>query len=78
MRPRPKLLDQVRNFMRLKHYSLSTEREYIRWMKEYIFYHQKKHPKDMNEAHVQAFLTHLAVNRKVAASTQNQALNAIA
>jgi integron integrase len=72
-----KLLDQVRNLMRVKHYSLSAERQYIHWMKRYIFYHQKKHPKDMNESHVQAFLTHLAVNRKIAASTQNQALNAI-
>ncbi|MCP4010316.1 MAG: hypothetical protein GY726_12490 [Proteobacteria bacterium] len=73
-----KLLDQVRNLMRVKHYSLSAERQYIHWMKRYIFYHQKKHPKDMNESHVQAFLTHLAVNRKIAASTQNQALNALA
>ena len=69
-----KLLDQVRNLLRVKHYSIATERQYIYWMKQYIYYHHKKHPKDMNEVHVQAFLTHLAVNRKISASTQNQAL----
>lgn len=72
-----KLLDQVRNVLRIKHYGLATEKQYIYWMKAFIYFHKKKHPKDMNETHVQAFLTYLAVKRKVAASTQNQALNAI-
>jgi len=73
----PKLLDQVRDFMRLKHYSLSTEKDYIFEIKRYILYHGKKHPLDMNEGHVQTFLTHLAVERKLSASAQNKALNAI-
>ena len=73
----PKLLDQVRNFMRLKHYSLSTERDYVSCIRQYIFYHQKRHPLDLNETHVQTFLTYLAVERKLSASAQNKALNAI-
>ncbi len=73
----PKLLDQVRDFMRLKHYSLSTEKDYIFEIKRYILYHGKKHPLDMNEGHVQTFLTYLAVERKLSASAQNKALNAI-
>ena len=70
-----KLLDQVRNFMRLKHYSLSTEKDYVFEIKRFILYHNKRHPLDMNERHVQAFLTHLAVERKLSASAQNKALN---
>lgn len=77
MQRQPKLLDQVRNAIRLKHYPLNTERTYVSWIKRYILYHNKQHPKDMDARHIQAFLTHLAVDRRVAASTQNQALNAI-
>lgn len=72
-----KLLDQVRDIMRRKHYSRRTEQNYIYWMKRYIFYHRKRHPKDMGVHEIEAFLTHLAVQEKVSASTQNQAFNAI-
>jgi integron integrase len=73
----PKLLDQLRNAIRLKHYPLSTERAYVSWVKRYILFHNKRHPMEMDARHIQAFLTDLAVVRHVAASTQNQALNAI-
>lgn len=69
----PKLLDQVRDRLRVKHYSIRTEDSYIDWIKRFIYFHHKRHPKEMGAAEVEAFLTHLAVNRKVAASTQNQA-----
>ncbi|HIC92921.1 MAG TPA: integron integrase [Anaerolineae bacterium] len=72
-----KLLDQVRDAIRRKHYSIRTEEAYVRWIRRYILYHGKRHPKDMGIPEIEAFLTHLAVDRKVAASTQNQALNAI-
>jgi integron integrase len=73
----PRLLDQVRDAIRLKHYSIRTEHAYVGWIKRYIFYHQKRHPREMGAKEVTQFLTHLAARRKVAASTQNQALNAI-
>ncbi len=73
----PKLLDQLRNAIRLKHYPLSTETAYVSWAKRYILFHNKRHPNEMDAKYIQAFLTDLAVNRNVAASTQNQALNAI-
>lgn len=73
----PRLLDQVRNAIRLKHYSMRTEQTYIGWIKRYIYFHNKRHPKDMGETEIKAFLTNLAVHRKVAASTQNQAFNAL-
>jgi integron integrase len=78
MEPRPnKLLDHVRDAIRLKHYSRHTEEAYITWIKRYIFFHDKRHPKDMGAAEIEAFLTHLAVQQKVAASTQNQALSGL-
>nr|WP_181550579.1 integron integrase [Desulfosalsimonas propionicica] len=73
----PKLLDQVRNLIRSKHYSIRTEETYVNWVRKFILFHGKKHPKDMGEKEISAFLTHLAVNRNVAASTQNQAFNAL-
>jgi len=73
----PKLLDQVRNLIRLKHYSIRTEETYVSWIKRYIYFHDKRHPKDMGEKEIKQFLTDLAVNRNVAASTQNQAFNAL-
>lgn len=73
----PKLLDQLRDKVRLKHYSLSTERQYLHWAKRFILFHDKRHPKDMGPAEVEAFLTHLAVDGNVSASTQNQALSAL-
>lgn len=72
-----KLLDQVRDAIRLKHYSYRTEQTYVGWIRRYILFHHKQHPKDMGTLEVEAFLTHLAVERNVAASTQNQALSAI-
>jgi integron integrase len=73
----PKLLDQVSAKMRVKHYSLRTEKTYIDWIKRYIWHFDKRHPKDMGAAEVEAFLTHLAVARNVSASTQNQAKSAL-
>jgi len=86
MEPTPKkLLDQacaelvecIRDAIRLKHYSIRTEQSYVNWIKRYIFFHNVRHPDEMSAAEVEAFLTHLAVNEKVAASTQNQALSAL-
>ncbi len=73
----PKLLDQCRNKMRLLRKGLSTERTYLSWIKRYIHFHGLKHPIEMDESHVEEFLTDLAVVRNVTASTQNQALSAI-
>lgn len=73
----PKLLDQVRLALRMRHYSIRTEQAYLYWIKDYILFHHKLHPSDLNEQHIGTWLTYLAVNRKVAASTQNQALSAI-
>jgi len=75
--PAPRLLDQVRGKIRLKHYSLRTEQTYVEWIKRFILFHSKHHPKDMGAGEVEAFLTHLAVAGKVAASTQNQAKSAL-
>jgi integrase len=71
------LLDRVRDKIRLKHYSLRTEQAYVDWIKRFILHHGKRHPGDMGAAEVEAFLTHLAVAGKVAASTQNQAKSAL-
>lgn len=72
-----KLLDQVRHVIRKRHYSFRTEQTYTAWIKRYILFHGKKHPKDMGEKEISTYISHLAVNRNVAASTQIQALNAI-
>jgi integron integrase len=71
------LLDQVREQIRTLHYSIRTEDAYVLWTKQFILFHGKRHPLEMGEAEVSAFLTHLAVDRNVAASTQNQALSAL-
>jgi integron integrase len=73
----PKLLDVMRNKIRLKHYSLKTEKSYIAWVKRYILFHNKQHPKDMGKVEIEKFLTDLAINRNVSPTTQNQAFNAI-
>ena len=73
----PKLLDQVRDRLRLKHYSIRTETQYVQWIRRFILFHDKRHPRDMGVAELEAFLTHLAVEGRVAASTQNQALSAL-
>lgn len=74
---KPRLIDQTRNVMRLHHYSIRTEETYIQWIKRFIFFHNKRHPKEMGEKEIRSYLTHLAVDKHVAASTQNQALSAI-
>ena len=74
---KPRLLDQVRHEMCVRHYSLRTEEAYVQWIRRYILFHKKRHPKEMAETEINQFLTHLAVERHVAASTQNQALSAI-
>ena len=70
-------LEQVRNAIRVRHYSIRTEQAYIQWIKHFIFYHNKRHPKDMGEEEIRHFLTYLATGRNVSPSTQNQALNAL-
>ncbi len=72
-----KLLDQVRRTCRTRHLSLRTEQAYVRWTRRFVHHHGLRHPRELGEADVRAFLTHLAVERQVAASTQNQALSAL-
>ncbi|MEK1904281.1 MAG: integron integrase [Pseudomonas sp.] len=74
---KPKLLTQVRQQIRVRNYSIRTETVYAEWVKRYIRFHQYRHPLEMGAAEIEAFLTHLAVTRNVAASTQNQALAAL-
>ena len=73
----PKLLDRMQWAIRVKHYSLQTEKSYIHGVRRYIFYHNKRHPQEMGTVEVQSFLSYLAVDRRVSASTQNQALNSL-
>jgi integron integrase len=73
----PKLLEQVRQAIRTRHYSARTEKAYVHWIKRYIFFHSKRHPLEMGEAEVGRFLSALAIELRVSASTQNQALNAL-
>lgn len=72
-----KLLDQLRAKCRLKHFSMSTEKSYVDWVRRYIFFYGKKHPNEMGSREIESFLTNLAVVRNVSASTQNQALSAL-
>src|SRR3990172_4107224 len=74
---RPRLLDQVRERARVKHYSIRTEQVYTDWIKRFILFHGKRHPETMGAEEIEGFLTHLAVEGKVAASTQNQAKSAL-
>ena len=76
--PKPRrLLDQVRDRIRVKHYSIRTEQTYVDWIKRYIVYFGKRHPAELSAVHVERFLSHLASERDVAASTQNQAKSAL-
>ena len=75
--PKPKLLDQVRLAIRTRHYSYMTEKAYVGWIKRFIFFHNKRHPAEMGEAKIAQFLSSLATESHVSASTQNQALNAL-
>ena len=72
-----RLMDQVRETLRFYHYAYNTEKSYVDWILKFIRFNGKKHPKDMGKLEIERFLSHLAVNRDVAASTQNQAFNAI-
>jgi len=73
----PKLLDRLREALRSRHYSRRTEQAYRHWVKRFIFFHKVRHPSEMAEPEINAFLTHLAIKEKVSASTQNQALSAL-
>jgi len=75
--PPPRLLDRMRAAIRVRHYSLATERTYIGWIKRFIYFHRKRHPQDMGAAEVEAFLSALATELNVSASTQNQAKHAL-
>jgi integron integrase len=78
MKPtKPKLMDQVRQQIRVRHLSRRTEKAYLHWIRRFILYHGKRHPDEMAESEVNAFLSHLAVTGNVSASTQNQALSAL-
>ena len=72
-----KLLDQTRDKLRLGHYALTTEEAYVNWIRRFILFHNKRHPREMGKTEIEAFLTHLAAEAHVAPSTQNQAFNAL-
>ena len=74
---KPKLLECVRHALRVRHMARSTEESYVHWIRRFILFHNKRHPREMGKAEVGQFLTHLAVDKHVAASTQNQALAAV-
>ena len=73
---KPKLLDQVRHAIRVRHMARSTEKTYVDWVRRFILFHKKRHPREMGKSEVSKFLTHLAVDGNVSSSTQNQALAA--
>lgn len=73
----PRLLDQMRDRIRARHYSIRTERAYLDWAKRYVLFHDKRHPREMGAQDIEAFLSHLAMQGQMAASTQNQALAAL-
>lgn len=75
--PTPRLLDQVRTVIRVKHFSLSTERAYVAWIRRFILFHHKKHPREMAETEIREFLSHLAIDARISASTQTVALSAL-
>lgn len=75
--PPVKLLDRVRHRIRLKGYSIRTEKTYVSWIRQFILFHGKQHPRDMGKPEIEAFLSYLVIKRNVASSTQNQAFNAI-
>jgi len=74
---RIRLLDRVRHAIRVRQYSMATEKTYMAWIRRYILFHGKRHPAEMEKLEIEAFLSHLAVNRAVSPATQNQALQAI-
>src|SRR5215471_10505584 len=74
---KPKLLDQIRSFMRTRRYSLRTEQAYLDWIRRFILFHGKRHPNDMAEEEITTFFTYLVTHGHVSVSTQNQALSAL-
>ena len=77
MIPKPRLLDEVRAVCRMRHLSIRTEHAYVQWIKRYIFFHNKRHPREMSEPEIRQFVSHLAVEGNVTASTQTVALSAL-
>lgn len=77
MSHKPRLLDQVREAIRVRHYSYRTEQQYVAWIRRYILFHGKRHPAELDGSHVESFLSYLATSRHVAAATQSQALAAL-
>ncbi len=75
--PPPRLLDRLRTALRARHYSLRTEQAYVQWTRRFVLFHGKRHPGEMGEPEINAFLSSLATDGRVAASTQNQALSAL-
>ena len=75
--PPLRLLDMVRQSIRLKGYSIRTEKSYVSWIKRFILFNGKRHPQDMGKLEIEAFLSNLVLKRNVSSSTQNQAFNAI-
>jgi site-specific recombinase XerD len=75
--PARKLLDQVRTVLRVKHFSLSTEKSYLAWIRRFILFHDKRHREYMGEGEIRQFISHLAVDAKISASTQTVALSAL-
>src|SRR5215210_9389169 len=74
---KPRLMEEVRSVARLKHFSLKTEKSYAYYIRQFILFHKKRHPLEMGVAEIRAYLSHLAVDKHVAASTQNIALSAL-
>ena len=72
-----KILDQVRYVIRKKYYSIRPEQAYLQWIKRFVLFHNKRHPKDMGEKEISQYISYLATDRQAASSTQNQAINAI-
>jgi integron integrase len=77
MSAKPRLLDRVRESLRIRHYSYRTEQQYVGWIRRFIIFHDRRHPETLGGQHVEAFLSHLAIERQVSAATQAQALAAI-
>jgi len=75
---KPRLLEQVKIACRQKHYSRTTEKSYVFWIRQYILFHNKRHPNEMGQQEIEAYLNHMAARRNVSASTQSSALNALA
>lgn len=74
---KPRLFDEVRNVARMRHLSLRTEQAYTNWIRRYILFHRKRHPREMQETEIREFISHLAVNKGISASTQTVALSAL-